>query len=1351
MDSPSEVSDVFSLSDHLLAERLQFVKEIGFGNWGSVWLCRPKSSSGNVKNMEVAVKLVHRSKTSTTAARVRSLWNEMKIVRSFKNDPHPSIVPFHSFIITPSYALITMAYLPTLVPVEVSESRAMGWFKYLLSGVHFLHSRGVVHNDIKPANILLSRDNIPVLVDFGFAEKYDLSSPKAFHSNLTYGTPEYLSPERARGLPHDTRKSDIWSLGVTFFEILVGRTPFESEEGEVFEKKEDLEKYWNRTMGGKWVGKYSMSLPVERFLKRMIVPNVDLRCTAAEVMGDAYWGVTPVTPVHAHRKSTSAAVPSSVHARTPSFFDAFRDSFKDKEKEKELPLSRLLDISLPWSASRSTSRSSVSRPASRMESASRSVSRMGASSRPASRAESTPRVASGTSPASTSRTPKSPSEALMASNRRAIMEQVSPTSVSLVERTRTHSRSKSQPRLHTPPGISAVRTRKLSTVQGSPLVKPQRQIGAETESEEKDVSIRKGRDSANARQTRTLISPDSNSSMRRSIGTRQLSPRVRSGSGIFKESSVPSGLVGVTEKKHSLSHPKTPEANRTRIPPHRLTPRNIPQTPTPTVSSRTPFLTTQTSVSKQLSGKPPRVRGHAGVLADLTGFARNVDLGAHGVGRPARHGVEKKDRGRENTRARTTAQKDNKENEGLSSQVYISRKDSRVPNGLSGVTPLSPKTPVKEQNKSATATSLAANLSGATTVTRGSVRDRMMDWERERERLREMNRLADTSVDGHGDRGSTIHTRTSTGSDSSDDDSGVEAEVVAAAISAQAKRRIPIEAQRQRQGNVNAEGGRTTTTQTDTTISSSSSNLERSEIEVAKIGVRASAQILSSRNGSITALGPPQSVGKRPSEESQDKNSSVTDIGLPIEVPRNIESGLSSLKQSVKASIDKGVRFYKSSTLAQLAGRPTPVWCPSPEPIDFEQRRSGEEGRFSWENIRPEHEVALDRMNLWIQSVEKVVEETRQNFASTSVTSPAPLPLAPMSRSSSQYHGTLNTPTPATPNNNNSNNTLDMSRSSRLPRQFLAANEIFAESTDPGAQLSPAPSRGEDPSTSFSYSHAPESSVPVLPSINVLMQTPRQRRATISTRSPAQTKTDSAASGFFDGSPSKRREKSKSQGNLNRHIQDIAKLELELDKAPVSSPSIRLSAVLDRSLFVAPPVSPRFTEDSVTTPEITRGRSIQFDDLNSSPYHVEPYLLRNSGEQVILDSPNKRHLEGVYDRFLMATSGVKRVGKGYQSDNLKPAHNSISTAEHGKAGHARGFGVFGTSKRAMPPPVSSEDVWRRSTSIDEFGFVTVGQGTNTSSSRNSKDESRPTFVRRAIKAMVPGKTISRRLSRTIVI
>ncbi|KAJ7195516.1 kinase-like domain-containing protein [Mycena pura] len=297
MDYAEGTTDVFSLSDQMLSEKLQFVEEIGFGNWGSVWLCRPKEdpnspsadSFARLQENKIAVKLVHRSKTSTTAARVRSLWNEMKIVRSFKTDPHPSIIPFHSFIITPSYALITMAYLPALVPVEVDEPKASEWLRFLLSGVEFLHKRGVVHNDIKPANILLSSKNIPVLVDFGFAEKYDMDSSTAFHSNLSYGTPEYLSPERARGLPHDTRKSDVWSLGVTFFEILIGRTPFEHSDMEQFSTKEDLEKYWARTLRGRWVGSWKMTKGMERLLRRMIAPNADLRCTASDAKNDPYW------------------------------------------------------------------------------------------------------------------------------------------------------------------------------------------------------------------------------------------------------------------------------------------------------------------------------------------------------------------------------------------------------------------------------------------------------------------------------------------------------------------------------------------------------------------------------------------------------------------------------------------------------------------------------------------------------------------------------------------------------------------------------------------------------------------------------------------------------------------------------------------------------------------------------------------------------------------------------------------------------------------------------------------------------------------------------------------------------
>jgi len=143
---------------------------------------------------------------------------------------------------------------------------------------------------------LLSEEGIPKLVDFGFAERYELKGPHAFESQLAYGTPEYLCPERAKGIVHDTRKSDVWSLAITFFEILTGRTPFE-REGEKFTTKEELETYWKRTVSGRWLdmkrersnGRVGPAL--EALLKRMLAPNARNRLTAAEACKDSYWTI----------------------------------------------------------------------------------------------------------------------------------------------------------------------------------------------------------------------------------------------------------------------------------------------------------------------------------------------------------------------------------------------------------------------------------------------------------------------------------------------------------------------------------------------------------------------------------------------------------------------------------------------------------------------------------------------------------------------------------------------------------------------------------------------------------------------------------------------------------------------------------------------------------------------------------------------------------------------------------------------------------------------------------------------------------------------------------------------------
>jgi serine/threonine protein kinase len=101
--------------------------------------------------------------------------------------------------------------------------RARGYLLQILSGIEHLHSLGIVHRDIKPANILIADDGSAKLADFGIA-KFDWQ-PGGTATRLGLGTPEYMSPEQASGGTID-RRSDLYSLGITFYEMLTGRSPF---------------------------------------------------------------------------------------------------------------------------------------------------------------------------------------------------------------------------------------------------------------------------------------------------------------------------------------------------------------------------------------------------------------------------------------------------------------------------------------------------------------------------------------------------------------------------------------------------------------------------------------------------------------------------------------------------------------------------------------------------------------------------------------------------------------------------------------------------------------------------------------------------------------------------------------------------------------------------------------------------------------------------------------------------------------------------------------------------------------------------------------------------------------------
>jgi serine/threonine-protein kinase len=95
---------------------------------------------------------------------------------------------------------------------------------HLCAALRHAHDKGVFHRDLKPANLMITREGIIKLTDFGIAK--DTASISLTASNVTVGTAAYMSPEQCRGRRDINHKTDLYSLGIVFYELLTGKTPF---------------------------------------------------------------------------------------------------------------------------------------------------------------------------------------------------------------------------------------------------------------------------------------------------------------------------------------------------------------------------------------------------------------------------------------------------------------------------------------------------------------------------------------------------------------------------------------------------------------------------------------------------------------------------------------------------------------------------------------------------------------------------------------------------------------------------------------------------------------------------------------------------------------------------------------------------------------------------------------------------------------------------------------------------------------------------------------------------------------------------------------------------------------------
>lgn len=222
-------------SGYFLADKYKILSLIGTGGTGHVFLCEHL-----VLQRLVAVKLLQRSAADMTqggkAAAVERFIREARAVAALD---HPNIVRVHDMELTGVIPFMVMEYvdgssLHQLVAQTgpLSVARAVHCLNQAAMGLQHAHEHGLVHRDVKPGNLLLERTGIVKILDLGLARflrdtSRNDSVTARYNDHAIVGTVDYMSPEQAlNNLSLDIR-SDIYSLGATFYYLLAGQPPFD--------------------------------------------------------------------------------------------------------------------------------------------------------------------------------------------------------------------------------------------------------------------------------------------------------------------------------------------------------------------------------------------------------------------------------------------------------------------------------------------------------------------------------------------------------------------------------------------------------------------------------------------------------------------------------------------------------------------------------------------------------------------------------------------------------------------------------------------------------------------------------------------------------------------------------------------------------------------------------------------------------------------------------------------------------------------------------------------------------------------------------------------------------------------
>jgi DNA-binding NarL/FixJ family response regulator len=197
------------------------VKEIATSNFSSVFLARSERLRRNV-----VLKVMKRGESERELGDAERFQREYEIISSIT---HRAIAEIYHFGSQSDHLYLSMEYFPCgdlrdrlRNPLSVDES--LYYLRAIAEALRVIHVFGILHRDLKPANVMLREDNSPVLIDFGLARR-SMDEIGTTGVGQVLGSPYYISPEQAQGQRVDVR-TDLYSLGVMFYEMLTGQRPY---------------------------------------------------------------------------------------------------------------------------------------------------------------------------------------------------------------------------------------------------------------------------------------------------------------------------------------------------------------------------------------------------------------------------------------------------------------------------------------------------------------------------------------------------------------------------------------------------------------------------------------------------------------------------------------------------------------------------------------------------------------------------------------------------------------------------------------------------------------------------------------------------------------------------------------------------------------------------------------------------------------------------------------------------------------------------------------------------------------------------------------------------------------------